>query len=75
MKTKNIRHILANALEKAEKGQLAPQDAKAIIGLANQISTSLATEVKVANLKLRLGHQVDSVGELSVDTRDEKTTD
>lgn len=66
MKTKTIRKMLCAALEKAEKGQLPHEEAKTIIGLANQISTSLATEVKVASMKMRLGAQVDSLGELDV---------
>lgn len=66
MKTKDIRKTLCAALAKAEKGDLAADDARSIIGLANQISGSLATECKVISTKLRLGHQVDKFGDLSV---------
>ncbi len=66
MKTKDIRAILCNALKKAELGQLPSEEAKAVIGLANQISTSLAVEVKVATMKLRLGQQVENIGMLEV---------
>lgn len=66
MKTKQIRSILCNALKKAESGQLPSEEAKSIIGLANQISTSLAVEVKVATMKLRLGSQAQALGELDV---------
>ena len=67
MKTSEIRTVLCNALKKVESGKCTSEEAKAVIGLANQVSQSLATEVKVANLKLRLGMQVDSIGNLRVD--------
>jgi hypothetical protein len=66
MKTKQIRKMLCNALEKAEKGELKPDDAKSVIGLANQIHASLSTEVKVASMKLRAGQIADTLGELDV---------
>jgi hypothetical protein len=66
MKTKDIRNSLCNALKKAEKGELPHDEAKTIIGLANQISQSLATEVKVISLKLRMGAQADAIGSLNV---------
>jgi len=66
MKTRQIRKMLCNALDKAANGELAPEDAKAVIGLANQISASLATEVKVATLKMRLGQVANQIGDLDV---------
>lgn len=66
MKTKDIRTMLCNALQKAERGELNEADAKTMIGLANQIQASLATEVKVATLKMRLGGQADAIGHLNV---------
>jgi hypothetical protein len=66
MKTKDIRNMLCNALKRAEKGDLPPDDAKTLIGLANQISQSLATECKVITMKLRLGAQADAIGDLNV---------
>jgi hypothetical protein len=66
MKTKDIRAMLCNALKKAERGELPSDEAKTVIGLANQISTSLATEVKVATMKLRMGAQADAIGQLNV---------
>ena len=66
MKTKSIRKILCAALQKAERGELQAEEAKAIIGMANQIANSLATEVKVASMKMRLGGQADTIGELDV---------
>ena len=66
MKTKQIRKLLCDALNKANQGQLSSEEAKSIIGLTNQISQSLATEVKVAHMKMRLGGQADLMGELEV---------
>ncbi len=66
MKTKDIRKMLCNALTKAEKGELPMDEAKSIIGLANQIQSSLATEVKVQTMKLRMGAQADALGDLNV---------
>lgn len=66
MKTSQIRTMLCNALKKAEESKLPPEEAKAIIGLANQIQASLAVEVKVATMKLRMGAQADAFGDLNV---------
>ena len=66
MKTKDIRDMLCKSLKRAEEGKLTSDEGKLIIGLANQISQSLATEVKVAKLKLQLGSQADTIGQLNV---------
>ena len=66
MKTANIRTVLCNALARAEKGNLPAEEAKSIIGLANQISQSLATEVKVHTLKVRMGAVAETFGQLDV---------
>ena len=66
MKTKDIRTMLCNALRKAEAGEMSLDEAKVVIGLANQISSSLSTEVKVAQMKLRMGVQADAIGSLNV---------
>lgn len=68
MKTSGIRKILADAMEKAAKGDLAVEDGRNIIGLANQISHSMAVEVKVAIMKERVGQQADKFGQLEVDS-------
>jgi len=67
MKTREIRKMLCAALSRCEKGELPHEDAKSIIGLANQIQASLATEVKVATMKMRMGSAVDTFGSLEVD--------
>jgi len=66
MKTKDIRNMLCNALKKAEEGKLPNDEAKTIIGLANQVSQSLAVECKVIAMKLRMGAQADAIGQLNV---------
>ena len=66
MKTNQIRNVLCRALQKAEKGELPSEEAKSIIGLANQISTSLSTEAKVITMKLRMGQQTETFGQLDV---------
>jgi len=66
MKTKDIRNMLCNALKKAEEGKLPNDEAKMIIGLANQVSQSLAVECKVIAMKLRMGAQADAIGQLNV---------
>jgi hypothetical protein len=59
--------MLVTALDRAMKGELSSEDGRSVIGLANQISNSMAQEVKVATLKLKAGHQVDKFGELEID--------
>jgi hypothetical protein len=49
------------------EGKLSSEDGRSVIGLANQISHSMAVEVKVMTMKERMGHQVEQFGELSVD--------
>ncbi len=65
--TKTIRASLAKALEKAMNGQLSAEDGRNMIGLANQISQSMAVEVKVMAMKLKAGQKVEEFGQLEVD--------
>lgn len=60
--TGQLRGVLATALARAEKGELTDTDGRNIIGLANQITQSMATEIKMNNMKLRLGVQADQLG-------------
>jgi hypothetical protein len=64
--TKAIRASLVNALSRATNGDLSAEDGRNIIGLANQISQSMGTEVKVMTTKLKMGHQVEKFGDLEV---------
>lgn len=65
--TAKIRGVLATALDKAMDGELSSDDGRNIIGIANQISHSMAVECKVLSLKTKLGFQADKFGDLSVD--------
>lgn len=58
--------MLCKALKRAEQGELPHEDAKTLIGLANQIQANLAVEVKVATMKMRLGGKADDFGSLDV---------
>ena len=64
--TKAIRASLVDALSRATNGDLSAEDGRNIIGLANQISQSMGTEVKVMTTKLKMGHQVEKFGDLEV---------
>lgn len=65
--TAKIRGVLASALDKAMEGDLSSEDGRNVIGLANQISHSMAVECKVLTLQTKLGHQTGKFGELNVD--------
>lgn len=64
--TSAIRASLVEALQRATDGNLSSDDGRNIIGLANQISQSMGTEVKVMTTKLKMGHQVEKFGDLEV---------
>ncbi|MDE2427036.1 MAG: hypothetical protein KGO96_14145 [Elusimicrobia bacterium] len=65
--TSKIRGLLAACMEKAVKGDLPQEDGRNIIGLANQISQSMAVECKVHAMKLKAGQAVEAFGSLEVD--------
>jgi hypothetical protein len=48
-------------------GELSAEDGRNLIGLANQISQSMAVEVKVMTMKLKAGHKVEEFGALEID--------
>ena len=64
--TSKIRAALTEALDRAMDGNLSAEDGRNVIGLANQISQSMAVEVKVQSLKLKAGHQVEKFGQLEI---------
>lgn len=66
MKTSQIRNILANALEKAAAGELSQSDAKSIVGISNQITQSIAVEIKAVEMQLKLGQKAAKFGDLKV---------
>jgi hypothetical protein len=64
--TKKMRATLAIAIERAIKGDLPYQDAKSLIGLANQISHSMAVEVKVREQEIRINGKSAEFGLLEI---------
>ena len=61
-----LRATLAAALEKAANGELPAADGKNIIGLANQITTSMAVELKHQNMQSVLGQEVALFGNINI---------
>ena len=64
--TGNVREALADALQRVSKGELPANDAKAMIGLANQITTSMAVELKHQTIQSTLGHKVTTFGKVEI---------
>lgn len=61
-----IRSALAEALVRAGKGELPAADGKNMIGLANQITTSMAVELKHQNMQSQLGQEVTVFGQVNI---------
>ena len=64
--TGSVRELLMQAMTKASKGELSPDEGKMLCNLANQISTSMAVEVKVLELKRRINQTAEVFGKLEV---------
>ena len=64
--TANLRKTLVDALARCANGSLDHGDGKNLIGLANQITSNMAVEVKVMAMKKEMGHQTAVFGELEV---------
>lgn len=64
--TGKLRKLLSESIEKAAKGELAAADGKNIIGLANQITTNMAVELKHAEMQSRLGQAAVTFGHVSI---------
>ena len=67
-----VRETLAAALVRASEGTLSATDGKNMIGLANQITSSVAVEIKHQNMQAQLGQSVDVLGTLSIGDGSEK---
>lgn len=61
-----IREALAAALVRSGNGELSAIDGKNMIGLANQITTSMAVELKHQNLQSSLGLEVTVFGQVNI---------
>lgn len=64
--TGKIREALADCLVRVSNGTLAANDAKAIIGLSNQITTNMAVELKHQTLQSALGNKTDTFGKINI---------
>lgn len=67
----DLRTTLFGQLKLATEGKVSRDDGKTIIGLANQISNNLNTELKARELEIRLGttaEQIGRLGELAIGT-------
>lgn len=64
--TGKVRAALADCLQRVANGELPANDAKAVIGLANQITTSIAVELKQQNMKSMIGQKVSELGALNI---------
>lgn len=64
--TKQLRQFLANQLERAASGELDHRDGRNVVGLANQITSNMKVELQAAELKMKLGLQVEAFGALEV---------
>lgn len=59
-----LRTTLFSQLKLATEGKVSRDDGKTIIGLANQISNNLNTELKARELEIRLGTTAEQIGRL-----------
>lgn len=64
--TGKVRLALADSLERVTNGSLPANDAKAIVGLANQITNSIAVEIKHIVMKAQMGQKVEELGALKI---------
>lgn len=64
--TGKVREALADALERLSKGDLAANDAKAMVGLANQITQNMAVELKHQSIQASLGLKVSTFGKINI---------
>lgn len=55
MKPHELRTLLAEALEKVNRGEMSHEAARDLVSLATQYTQSLAVECKVVKVKLALG--------------------
>lgn len=60
----DLRTTLFGQLKLATEGKVSRDDGKTIIGLANQISNNLNTELKARELEIRLGTTAEQIGRL-----------
>jgi len=66
MKSKELRKLLIDSIQKVQNGDLTPADGRNVVGMANQINISVQTELKKARLDIDTGAQVQKIGEMSL---------
>ncbi len=64
--TKELRKFLAETMKSVSDGDISPSDGRNIVGMANQISISMQTELKKQKLDLEMGRKVDQFGQLAL---------
>lgn len=64
--TGKVRESLARAMDLCAKGELAVNDGKNLIGLANQITNSIAVEIKHQNMQVSLGRNIKDLGDMNI---------
>ncbi len=64
--TGKIREALAEALVRAGRGELSAADGKNMIGLANQITSNMAVEIKHQTMQASIGNGVTTFGKVNI---------
>jgi hypothetical protein len=64
--TKELRNFLAETMEMARNGDISPGDGRNIVGMANQITISMNTELKKQKLDLDLGRKTEAFGAMKL---------
>ena len=64
--TGKLREALAGCLVRVSNGTLGSSDAKAIIGLSNQITTNMAVELKHQAVQGAMGNKVVQFGNVNI---------
>ena len=61
-----IRNALAQAIDRASKGELSVNDGKNIMGLSNAITSSITAELKYQEMQVKLGLTVPGLGAMNI---------
>jgi hypothetical protein len=71
-KSNELRAKLLNGLDMVVNGDLAPQDGRNVIGMANQLNLIMQTELKKQRLDAELGKKVIEWGDMEVAEKGKK---
>ena len=64
--TQELRTFLADTMQMVRDGDIAPSDGRNIVGMANQISVSMQTELKKQKLDLEMGRKSEAFGKMKL---------